>query len=65
MGDWLWDKISGFFGSVWDGICDFFGISSPSKEMAWVGEMLNRGLAEGIQDTEALSSAPPSKWERR
>lgn len=55
MGDWLWDKISGFFGSVWDGICDFFGISSPSKEMAWVGEMLNRGLAEGIQDTEALS----------
>lgn len=55
MGDWLWVKISGFFGSVWDGICDFFGISSPSKEMAWVGEMLNRGLAEGIQDTEALS----------
>lgn len=55
MGDWLWDKISGFFGGVWDGICGFFGISSPSKEMAWVGEMLNRGLAEGIENTEFLS----------
>ena len=33
---------------IWDGICDFFGIHSPSKEMAWVGEMLVKGLAGSI-----------------
>lgn len=33
---------------LWDGICDFFGIHSPSKEMAWVGEMLVKGLAGSI-----------------
>ena len=21
---WIWDKISGFFSDLWDGICDFF-----------------------------------------
>lgn len=33
---------------LWDSICDFFGIHSPSKEMAWVGEMLVKGLAGSI-----------------
>ena len=40
LASWLWDKVSGWISSIWDGICDFFGIHSPSKEMAWVGEML-------------------------
>lgn len=34
--------------TIWDGICDFFGIASPSKEMGWVGEMLVEGLAGAI-----------------
>lgn len=47
---WLKEKISGFASSVLDGIKGFFGIHSPSTEMAWVGDMLDRGLAEGMLD---------------
>lgn len=47
---WLKEKISGFASSVLDGIKGFFGIHSPSTEMAWVGDMLDRGLAEGLLD---------------
>ena len=58
-GGWLWDKVSGFLGDIWDGILDFFGIASPSKEMAWVGEMISKGLAGGIEDSakQALDAA--------
>lgn len=48
LASWLWNKVSGWISSIWDGICDFFGIASPSKEMAWVGEMLVEGLAGAI-----------------
>lgn len=44
----LWEKISGWLEGIWDGILDFFGIHSPSKEMTWVGKMLDAGLAKGI-----------------
>ena len=56
---WLWDKVTGFLGDIWDGILDFFGIASPSKEMAWVGEMISKGLAGGIEDSakQALDAA--------
>jgi len=47
---WLKNKISGFASSIMDSIKGFFGIHSPSKEMAWVGDMLDRGLAEGMLD---------------
>lgn len=48
VGDWLKDKIGGFFSGIWGGIKSFFGIASPSKKFAWVGEMLDKGLAQGI-----------------
>ena len=48
LAGWLWDKVSAWISSIWDGICDFFGIASPSKEMAWVGKMLVDGLAGSI-----------------
>lgn len=48
LAGWLWDQVSGWISSIWDGICDFFGIASPSKEMAWVGDMLVEGLAGAI-----------------
>ena len=59
LAGWIWDKVSGWISGIWDGICSFFGINSPSKEMAWVGEMLGRGLAGGIEDSagEAVSAA--------
>ena len=46
--DWVLDKIKGFGQSILDGIKGFFGIKSPSKEMAWVGKMIDEGLAQGI-----------------
>lgn len=48
LASWLWDSVSSWISGIWDGICDFFGIHSPSKEMAWVGEMLVKGLAGSI-----------------
>ncbi len=50
LASWIWNKVSGWISSIWDGICDFFGIASPSKEMGWVGEMLVEGLAGAIND---------------
>lgn len=47
---WLKNKISGFADSVLGSIKDFFGVHSPSREMAWIGDMLDRGLAEGMLD---------------
>lgn len=59
LASWLWDKVSGWISSIWDGICDFFGIHSPSDEMAWVGEMLVKGLSGSIEDNgdEAVKAA--------
>lgn len=48
LASWLWDKVSGWVSSIWNGILDFFGIASPSKQMDWVGEMLVEGLAGSI-----------------
>lgn len=50
LAGWIWDKVSGWISGIWDGILSFFGINSPSKEMAWVGEMLVEGLAGSIED---------------
>lgn len=41
-------------GQIWDSITGFFDIHSPSKRMAWVGEMLDRGLANGIDAYSGL-----------
>jgi tape measure domain-containing protein len=49
LAGWLWDRVSSWISSIWDGITDFFGIASPSKEMAWVGSMLVEGLAGSIK----------------
>ena len=49
LAGWLWDKVSGWISSIWDGICDFFGIASPSKLFKnGLGRNLMLGLAEGI-----------------
>lgn len=57
----LWQGITSAAGAVWNGICDFgsavvngfcdfFGIHSPSRVMAGIGEYLSLGLAQGITD---------------
>lgn len=44
----VWDGITSFGGAIVDGFCDFFGIHSPSRLMAGIGEYLSLGLAQGI-----------------
>lgn len=46
--EWVLSKIRGFGNSILNGIKNIFGIHSPSKEMEWMGEMLDAGLAKGI-----------------
>ena len=53
LAGWLWNKVANWCASIWDGITDYFGIHSPSKQMAWIGDMLTRGLAGGITATGA------------
>lgn len=48
LAGWLWDQVGSWISGIWDGIKDFFGIASPSKQMAWVGSMLVEGLAGAI-----------------
>lgn len=55
VGEWLREKISGFFGGVVQSIKNFFGIKSPSKVFAGIGEMLDRGLAKGVGDYAGLA----------
>jgi len=45
---WIKSKIGGFTKQVLNSIKGFFGIKSPSREMAWVGDMLDQGLAMGL-----------------
>ena len=48
-GEWLWGKISGFFGGVVSRIKNFFGIASPSKLFAGIGANLGEGLGIGFE----------------
>lgn len=50
MTGWVIGKIQGFGESVLDGIKDFFGINSPSREFAKIGRYLDEGLAKGLLD---------------
>lgn len=50
---WLKKKIKSFTNSVLDSIKSFFGVNSPSKETAWIGDMLDQGLAKGMLDSIA------------
>lgn len=55
---WVLNKIRGFGQSILNGIKNIFGIRSPSRQMAWVGQMLDYGLAGGIEkNTRPISDA--------
>lgn len=56
-GEWLKNKISGFFGGVVDNIKSFFGIASPSKLFEKeIGAMLPAGMAEGIEKNSSKAT---------
>lgn len=44
--DAMWEMVK----NAWDGVLDFFGISSPSTEGHWLGEMIDKGIANGLTD---------------
>lgn len=48
--NWLKDKLKGFVDSVMEKLRDFFDIHSPSKKTAYFGEMLDAGLAMGVEE---------------
>lgn len=50
MAGWVLNKIKGFTDRILNGIKDFFGVHSPATSTAWIGEMLDRGLAKGVED---------------
>ena len=47
---WIKSKIKGWVGDVTKFLKKLFGINSPSKVTAYMGEMLDEGLAVGIED---------------
>ena len=47
MGDWILEKVTGFFGGIVDGVKDFLGIHSPSTVFADMGKNMALGLGEG------------------
>lgn len=59
LAGWLWDKVCSWCEDLWNGILDFFGIASPSKQMKWVGKMMVDGMAISIDENgdEAVDSA--------
>lgn len=49
-GNWLKDKLSGWVSGIVDNVKGLFGIHSPSKVFAKIGEMLSAGLADGVEE---------------
>lgn len=49
LADAIWKKLKSAVSSAWDSVLDFFGISSPSKLAMYAGEMVGKGLANGIE----------------
>ena len=47
---WLKDKVSSFASSVLSSMKKAFGVNSPSRETEWLGDMLDQGLAKGVED---------------
>jgi tape measure domain-containing protein len=43
-------KLKGWLEDIWDSIKGFFDIFSPSKKMHWIGEMLVKGMTNGVGD---------------
>ena len=46
--DWLKGKVSDLANSLFQGAKDALGIHSPSRKFKWIGQMIDEGLASGI-----------------
>ncbi len=52
MGQWCINKIKGLGKSILKSVKDIFGVHSPSREFAWIGEMNMQGLYNGMEDMQ-------------
>ena len=50
MGNWIKEKVSGFFSGIVDNVKGVLGIHSPSRVFAGIGENMALGLGEGWDD---------------
>lgn len=48
MRDWIYNKVSGFFGGIVDSVKDLLGIHSPSTVFAGIGGYMAQGLGQGF-----------------
>lgn len=53
--DWIYTTVTDVARNLLDAAKAALGIASPSKEFAWVGEMITRGLADGIDDSQQMA----------
>lgn len=57
-GHMLWDAVKDILGNFKDKVLGFFGIHSPSRWGAYVGEMIDLGMARGlINNSKPISDA--------
>lgn len=62
LGDWIWDKISGFFNkTIVGGIKKLLGIASPSKVFAEIGEYSAEGYIGGFAKKMQSANATLSR----
>ena len=52
----LWDAVKGVLGGFKENVLAFFGIQSPSRWGAYVGEMIDTGIANGLIGKTTLVS---------
>ena len=48
------DAIGSMAKKAWDSVTSFFDTHSPSRKMAWLGQMLDEGMAKGITQNARL-----------
>lgn len=53
-GHMLWDAVKGILGSFKENVLAFFGIHSPSRWGAYVGEMIDAGFAGGVTGNASM-----------
>lgn len=60
----LWDAVKGVLGGFKENVLAFFGIHSPSRWGAYVGEMIDTGIANGLIGKTTLVSNAASELQK-
>jgi phage-related protein len=55
--EWLKGLVANFASSLLDAAKGALGIKSPSREFAWIGEMVTAGLGQGLEETKPIEDA--------